>query len=301
VRIIILGASGLIGRQLRADAKRAGHDVIGTYLTQPGSDLRRFDLTRDFLYEAVPDFGHDDAVFLLSAQIDPNWVFRNPEASQAINVDATCRLIDEANDAGAKLFFLSSEMVFDGRSDEGYTEDDAPVPLTLYGRQKVEVEDYLRARAGDWCVVRTGWTISPEANPRCPIESTYAALLNGTARLATDNLFTLTDVRDLSQALIRLFEDDHRGLFHVAANPPVVRANLGRWIADASTLGKHMAFEKTDFASLPFTEPRPAKSWLRSEKYVAATGHQLQSPWITVANKVAMIDAKMMQSQAIPA
>ena len=66
MRIIIIGASGLIGSHLFSLAKEEGHDVIGTYYSRPKKGLLRYEMRTESLRSIVPDLGKDDLVYLLS-------------------------------------------------------------------------------------------------------------------------------------------------------------------------------------------------------------------------------------------
>ena len=68
----------------------------------------------------------------------------------AVNVGGTQHVLE----LGAPVVLFSTDYVFDGRKRERYLESDAPNPLSVYGRTKLQAE----AAAGDdaW-VVRTSW------------------------------------------------------------------------------------------------------------------------------------------------
>jgi dTDP-4-dehydrorhamnose reductase len=280
MKVLVVGASGLVGSALMNEMLAAGHDARGTCHARRAPGLIPFDALIDNLAE----LGDFDWVVPLAAQIDPEWVRRNPGASRALNVEAVLRLARQAR----AVLFVSSEAVFDGTRG-GYGETDAPHPLTLYARQKVEVEQALGPTA---CIVRTGWTVDPKtAHDRCPIAATYDALLKGSARMARDNLFTLTDVRDTARALRLLMEHDARGIHHAAAEPPVIRSTLAGWIAEDSRQGARMSYDEVDFAALSFAEPRPAKAWISSAAARARFGLTFRRPREVVAEKVALLDS----------
>ena len=293
--MIVVGASGLIGGLLMDEARRAGIEAIGTSHMHPRAGLRSFDLTRRRLITLAPDIGPDDWVVLLAAQVDPQRVSRNPEMALAVNVTGTLRLADEAMSRGAAVLFVSSEAVFDGTRG-GYVEEDAPSPLTLYARCKVEVERALQAMGRASCIVRTGWTVDPrEVHAHCPVSATYDALLAPGARMARDTLQTLTDAHDTALTLRMLMSRNARGIYHVAAQPPVARSELARWIVESSRQGARMAFEEIDFASLSFAEPRPARPWINGNKLRTELNLSFRAPRNTVAEKVALLDAAAEQ------
>ena len=73
--------------------------------------------------------------------------------SYAINVQSTRRVIDDLVELGIKPVFTSSEYVFDGEQGN-YVEDDPAIPSTVYGSQKLQIEQYLTDRCVDYAVLR---------------------------------------------------------------------------------------------------------------------------------------------------
>ncbi len=296
MRLIILGASGLIGGQLYRDAMAASRKVIGTYGRNARDGMRPFDITKDSLNDKLGQIGPEDIVFLMAARIDMNWVKDNPEESRAINIDGAKRIIDKVNAAGAIILYISSEAIFDG-VDGGYVETSLPHPLTLYGRQKLEIENYIKDASKDWCIVRTGWTVGRDNFGHNPISATYHTLKRPGAKMAEDNIFTITDVRDTSRAILKLMNQNKRGLYHVASNPPVCRTELADWIMDSSKHRALMNYETVQFKDLTFSEPRPAKSWISNKKLVKEIDQSFIPPRQIAEEIVAQIEADIEEPE----
>ena len=300
MQLIILGASGKIGSQLYRDSIDRDLDVVGTYCKTPVEDLQPFDVKKNALSDLVQVLSSADVVFLLAGQIDQNWVKDNPKESHAINVTALRQLTDEATAAGAMVIFVSSEAIFDGLQG-GYTEESTPAPLTVYAKQKLEIENYIQATSSNYCIVRTGWTVGWENTEHDPIFGTYKGLLQKGAKMAEDNIFTLTDVCDTSNALLKLIQQKKQGLYHIAANPPVGRTDLADWIKKSSIYGTDMSYETVKFNELNFSEPRPAKSWISNQKLVEEIDHAFRSPKEIVEAKVVLIDRHFEGPERAPA
>lgn len=290
MRLVIVGASGVIGRAVTRAARTAGVEIIGTARRHGGPGLLPFDVCTQRLDQTVPDLGPDDRVLVLAAHIDPNWILDHPREARELNVTATCRCLDDALARGCHVTFLSSEAVFGQDTDVGHDETTPPVPLTLYARLKVEVEEHLAGRAGAGCVVRTGWIVPPDIAARCPVQATYQALLIPGARMAHDNRFSLTSADDVATGIVAAIRTGHTGILHLAAEPPVRRTELARWIIEASSLGSKMCFKDIDFSTIVFREPRPRQSWLDSRRARQELGITFTHPYNTVIQKVGVLD-----------
>lgn len=291
-RLVVVGASGLIGRRLVAAARTSGLACVATYASNPMPELVPFDMRTELLLNLVPDLGRRDTVILLGAYARQDWVFRHPEEARVLNVDATIRCAQEADSCGARVIFLSSEAVFPGDEDGGYDENAQVRPCSVYGRQKAEVEAGLVARIRRYTIVRTGWTVDPGEFERCPVRNTYEALLSGSARMARDSLFTLTSVHDVAAGLLALAASDYSGIVHLAANPPVSRSGLADLVIDLSAFGESMRYQEIRFRDLALEEPRPRSAWLDSTRSRAALNLCFRDARDVIVEKVAALDAQ---------
>jgi dTDP-4-dehydrorhamnose reductase len=269
-RIIIIGASGMIGTELVKQAQDAGCYVIGTYATRPIEGFRQFDVTKQGLLDAVPDLGPDDSVVMLSAILDQTWVEQNQEEAFRVNAVGPMLCAAVAAKRQAHFIFMSTEAVLWKR-------------LTVYGVQKAMVEDYLRAHTHTdrSCIARTGSVTGwREQDRSCTISKTYDALLAPGAKMAPDNFFTLTDVFDVARGLLQVSQRHFTGLVHLAAGPKKSRTELADLIIAESKFGSQMAYEETS---------RPQQFWLSSD--FRALGMRFTAPIDVVRRKVAQLDS----------
>jgi dTDP-4-dehydrorhamnose reductase len=292
LRIVIVGSSGLIGSVLATAARSAGHDGIGTYTTRARPGLLRFDLTRDRLGGLVPDLGPKDAVVLMAAQIDQAWIADHIEEAHRINVDGPIACAEDAFGRGAHVVFMSTEAVFGAGREEGFDEPALPAPLSVYAQHKVEVETFLRqvgARCR-WSVARTGSNVGWGNDLRCSVSATYRTLLGPNAKMAYDNMFTVSDVADVAAGLLRVMERKFCGFIHLAANPAVTRTQLADWIRAYSKFGPRMSYEPVAFSTLRLDAPRATRAWLRNGRAVRELALTFADPQSTVRRKVELLD-----------
>jgi nucleoside-diphosphate-sugar epimerase len=285
-RIIIVGASGLIGSAVEAAARKAGHEVVGTCATRPREALIPFDVTKQSLSDVVPDLGADDRVLLMSALIDQGWVQAHPGESHTVNYIGAVEVASAALARGAHLVFMSTEAVFaGGASKDGFDEAATPEPLSLYALQKVKVEQRLPLREA--CIVRTGSVVGWSAGDgRDAVSNTYAALLKPGAKMAHDNVLTITDVDDLAAGLLRVAERRAVGIVHLAGGA-VARTQLADWIVAASRHGKRMRYKRVALSSLP--DVKATRAGLASKRAVEL-GLTFAEPRSVVERKVAVLD-----------
>jgi nucleoside-diphosphate-sugar epimerase len=156
---LVTGGAGYLGRvvidELLAQGGRVrvldalvfGQQRIAEDLEARGVELVRGDV-RDPQARAAALDGANRVVHLAAIVGDPACA-RAPEASEQVNVAATLVLTGEAAERGVERFVFASTCSNYGRvrdSDTLITEDGELSPVSLYARQKVEVERRLLAR-----------------------------------------------------------------------------------------------------------------------------------------------------------
>lgn len=147
MRILVTGASGLLGRSLMrslaALADTPG-ELIGTAYSRVAPPLQRLDLTDEAAVRQAFATYSPDLVVHSAAERRPDVVDGDPAAAERLNVAATRLLAEQAAACGARFIYLSTDYVFDGQAPP-YAIDAEPAPLNAYGRMKLAGEDALRA------------------------------------------------------------------------------------------------------------------------------------------------------------
>ena len=167
------------------------------------------------------------AVRELLERIRPELVIHTAyrQDDDAVNTDGSENVAHAAAAVGARLVHLSTDVVFDGRKGSPYVEDDAPSPVTDYGRAKAEAERRVTAVHREALLVRTSLLYG---GPQ-PSKHELAADDPGFT-FFTNEIRSPIHVTDLAQALLELAELDVRGPLHVAGADNVSRAELAELI-----------------------------------------------------------------------
>src|SRR5271165_1025139 len=135
MRVTIFGASGLLGKALMREW--SGDTVTG--LTSHAADIRDVQGVRQVVLETNPEW-----IVLSAAYTDVDGCEGNPERAFAVNRDGAVNVGAAAKEVGARLVFLSSDYVFDGKKATPYETGDARHPQSVYGRTKAEAEIKLQ-------------------------------------------------------------------------------------------------------------------------------------------------------------
>ena len=114
------------------------------------------------VHAAVAAFG-PELIINAAAYTAVDKAESEPFLVDAINAQAPQYLAEAAHALdGCRLIQISTDYVFDGHGSTAYKPDDAPHPLSVYGRTKLAGEQAVLAALGPRAVVlRTAWVYAP--------------------------------------------------------------------------------------------------------------------------------------------
>ncbi|CAK9786934.1 NAD(P)-binding protein [Cutaneotrichosporon oleaginosum] len=151
-RVVVTGASGLLGRAVVAVFRARGDDVTALAHTRARDGYTPLDLTDTAAVEAFFE-RPVDVVVHCAAERRPDVAEANPAAAEAINVAVPAHLATLAAKHGFTLLYMSTDYVFDGRNPP-YEADSEPHPLQMYGRQKLAGEKAIKVAGARACALR---------------------------------------------------------------------------------------------------------------------------------------------------
>ncbi len=272
---LVTGASGSLGWVLsRMLADRS--PVIAAYHTHAaypdGTRGTELNLGEAGALGRLLETHRPRIVFHLAAVTNPDQCERDPETARRVNLEATRELALWAAASGAKLVFASTDLVFDGKKGN-YGEEDPAVPLSVYGRTKLEAERAVLEVCPGAAVIR-GSLFYGLGGPagRTFLSSILDALSRGAAiRLFTDQRRNPVLLEDLAGAMIRVADLDLVGLYHVAGRDVVTRYEFGKMVCTAFGFSKNLLIP-ISMADFEYDAPRPLDSSLNIAKFASATG-----------------------------
>lgn len=224
MRILIVGARGMLGSDLMEHLPDTEQAI--------GTDIDDFDITsqeetRRALLEIKPAWVINAAAY---TQVDRC----EEESEQAflVNAGGVKNLALACKEVCAKLLHISTDYVFDGTSSRPYREDDAPTPLSVYGKSKHKGESALQSILDDFIIVRTGGLYGKCGHN---FVDTIVKMSQEKDELTVvdDQWASPTYTVDLSKAIGMLVTLSPRGIFHV------VNSGHCSWYEFARAILKH--------------------------------------------------------------
>jgi dTDP-4-dehydrorhamnose reductase len=259
MRILLTGAGGQLGRELKRSLACLG-DV--TALDRAQLDLSQADALVATVRRVQPTVIINAAAYTAVDRAETN-----ADAAMAINATAPGFLALEAKRLDALLIHYSTDYVFDGEKSTPYSEDDAPAPLSVYGRSKRDGEHAIQSVGGRHLILRTSWVFGLHG---ANFMKTMLRLgkERDVLRIVDDQIGAPTWSRHLADltTLILARHPDAQGLYHAAAAGETHWCGYAQAIFDeAQRLGladKIPTLHAIPSAEYPLPAPRPKNSRL---------------------------------------
>ncbi len=257
MRLAIIGAAGMLGRDVLAAAKAVGHEALGF----PRADLDITDATAvaDALRDARPD-----VVFNCAGWTDVDGAERDEAGALAVNGAGAGHVARGAAACGAWTIHVSTDYVFDGSKCAPYVESDPVGPLSAYGRSKLAGERAVAEAAPDrHTIVRSSWLFG--LGGRCfPATIVRLARERDELKVVDDQIGCPTFTGHLAGALLNLGAARPVGIVHVAGAGTCSWFKFAREIVARAGVNSEVKPCTTDEMPRPAT--RPPYSVLRSER-----------------------------------
>jgi dTDP-4-dehydrorhamnose reductase len=205
MKVTIFGASGLLGQALMRE--RSEEEVTG--LNSRDADIRNANQVQNIVERTKPEW-----IVLAAAYTDVDGCESHQDLAFSVNRDGAVNVARAAKRAGAKLMFLSSDYVFDGKKTSPYETGDLRNPRSIYGRSKAEAEIQLLEILPECCILRTSWLFG--VGGKCfPDTILKLAVSRPTLDVVDDQRGSPTYCPDLAKAIVQLCRKNASGIVHV--------------------------------------------------------------------------------------
>lgn len=205
MRIAITGGRGQLGRELTR-VLSPNHEIVIL-------DVPECDITQRSEIDCIANY-LPDLVIHAAAMTDVDGCARDPAAAFRVNALGTQNVALACQRAHAAMLYISTNEVFDGTKDSAYLEWDEPHAINPYAESKLAGERYVQMLLDHFYIVRTAWMFAPNGN-NFPKKMISLAKEKGELAIVDDEIGNPTYAPDLADAISRLVETNHFGIYHL--------------------------------------------------------------------------------------
>jgi dTDP-4-dehydrorhamnose reductase len=260
MNVTVVGGNGQLGSDVVC-AFENNHDSVCS-LTHTEVEIASLDSVKARLQNSNPAL-----VVNTAAMHHVENCERDPAAAYAVNAIGVRNLALVTREIGATLIHLSTDYVFDGRKKTPYVEDDAPLPLNVYGNSKLAGEYYVRTLNPKHFVLRTS-ALYGRHQCRAKGGRNFVDLMlelartRGRVRVVDEEFVSPTPTADLALQIVCLSRCDSYGLYHSTSENSCSWYEFAREIF--SLAGVPVKLEVATPGEFPAKTPRPPYSVLEN-------------------------------------
>lgn len=227
MRLFVTGVCGQLGHDVVNNAVARGHKAIGSDITEGYSGMVdgsavtevpyvQLDIAdRDAVTATIEKF-HPDAIIHCAAwtAVDAAEDEENRAKVDAINHLGTQYIAEAAHSIDAKMMYISTDYVFDGKGERPWRPDDKNyAPINVYGQSKLDGELSVSSTLEKYFIVRIAWVFG--LNGKNFIKRMIkVGKTHDTVRVVNDQIGTPTYTLDLARLLVDIIETDKYGYYH---------------------------------------------------------------------------------------
>ena len=275
MRLMVSGASGMLGHDVMRAGRRAGHELAG--LAHGELDVADGRAVDRAVARVRPE-----AIVNCAAWTDVDGAETHRRQAHAVNADGAGNLARAAASAGVPLVHVSTDYVFSGEAPldarglpRPYMESDPTGPRSVYGHSKLAGEHQVLVASAAHTIVRSSWLFGVDghnfvatmlrlAGEQQAGGSEGAGKPPRPLRVVSDQTGCPTWTGHLAPALLGLIEREVRGLVHLAGSGQVSWHGFAREVFRQAEVD--CLLEPATSAQLARPAPRPAWSAMASER-----------------------------------
>ena len=225
--IFVTGVCGQLGHDVINEATTRGYTIFGSDIhpsyfgaedgtTVTKAPYHQMDITDRESVQSVVNAIHPDVIIHCAAwtAVDAAEEADNKEIVDRINHIGTKNIAEAAKAIGAKMVYISTDYVFDGKGTRPWQPDDKCYkPLNVYGQSKLDGELAVSSILEKFFIVRIAWVFG--LNGKNFIKTMInVGKTHDTVRVVNDQIGTPTYTKDLARLLVDMIETDKYGYYH---------------------------------------------------------------------------------------
>jgi len=251
-RVMITGASGQLGLALYDYlGNNQQYELFLSRFSRSEGNISQLDISDQAAVDAYVDEYRPDIIINCAAMTAVDLCESEQEKAYRINALGPKYLAQAADRCGAKLVHISTDYVFDGKSDRPYTEEDMPNPINVYGKTKLAGEEFVKEYCKRHFILRVAWMYGEGKN-------FVRTMLNlaknkNVIRVVADQFGSPTSATEVAKVIMYLMGTEKYGIYHASCE------GYTSWFDFAAAIFEEAGIE-AQLEPIPTSEyPTPAK------------------------------------------
>lgn len=227
MKILVTGVNGQLGHDVVNELAKRNIDAVGCGTSPNYKGIRngspvetmsytQLDITdKNQVFEVINSV-HPDAVIHCAAwtAVDAAEEPENILKVRAVNVDGTKHIAEACKAIDAKMLYISTDYVFNGKGTAPWEPDCKDfTPLNVYGQSKLDGERAVSSSLQKFFIVRIAWVFGLNGNNFVKT-MLKVGKTHDTLRVVNDQIGTPTYTFDLARLLVDMIQTEKYGYYH---------------------------------------------------------------------------------------
>jgi dTDP-4-dehydrorhamnose reductase len=206
MRVLVTGADGQLGYDM---VKRLNENSIECL----GTSLNELDITNEAQTNKVITNYNPDVVIHCAAYTAVDKAENERELCYNVNVLGTKYVASACKDIDAKMVYISTDYVFDGKGNQPFEVTDQPNPINYYGKTKYKGELEVQKLLNKYFIIRISWVFGKNGNNFVKTMLRLAKERNEISVVA-DQIGSPTYTYDLTRLIVDMIQTEKYGIYH---------------------------------------------------------------------------------------
>ncbi len=280
LKILVTGVKGQLGFDcLRVLKQRGYHNVLG--IDKEELDITDEEAVNKFILDYKPDVIMHNAAWTAVDKAE-----EMPELVYKVNALGPKYIATAAKKVGAKMFYISTDYVFDGEGEKPFEVDSPKEGLSIYGKTKSKGEDFVTSNTDKYFIIRISWVFGINGNNYIKT-MLKLSLIKDELNIVCDQIGSPTYTLDLANLMADMMESDKYGVYHATNEGFISWYDFTKYIYEAKgiTNVKVNPITTEEYLKInPNQARRPLNSRM-SKKSLEKAGFKLLPNWKDAVNR----------------
>jgi len=203
MKILVTGSNGQLGRSIQE------RDSLYPKLSFDYTDVDQLDITNKSALELYILISKPDVIINCAAYTAVDKAEMEADKAFLINATAVEYLSQIAGNEGILLIHISTDFIFNGKSNENYIEEDIAKPISVYGASKLAGEEAIFNSEANAIILRTSWLYSGYGHN---FAKTILRLASEKSeiKVVSDQVGTPTFAGDLADVILKIIDSNYK-------------------------------------------------------------------------------------------
>lgn len=207
-KILVTGFKGQLGYDCVRELKARGYKNVW------GIDLQELDITDEKAVHRLINEYKPEVVMHNAAWTAVDKAEEMKDLVYKVNALGPKYIAEACKEVGAKMVYISTDYVFNGKGDKPFEVDSPKDGLSTYGRTKAQGEDFVINALDKYFIVRISWVYGVNGNNFVKTMLKLADAGKKELNIVSDQIGSTTYTYDLAKLLCDMIETEKYGIYH---------------------------------------------------------------------------------------